>query len=375
MLLFYFSTPALALSLVERSKISLDLGGYYKNLFFTSKRQATGDFYLADLNRFRLEWDAHFLEKFSANVVWDQELIGGNYIATEEFATRQANRNIATPDLEYQLHRSNHLFYGQNFYRAYLQYKSSWMTVTVGRQRVDWGVMRINPITDLFIRPPIFDVEKDEVIAPVAANLQIPIGSTWKLNPVYTVQSDFDRSRTGLRVTKTIWRFDVSALGGRFLRDTMAGFDFDGDIADIGVRGALTQDWTGAGNNFIQAAVGLDYGFPNTLYLAAEYFFNGQGTNNRLTALPFPATAPFFQTAHRHFFGAEARYELTPLWKILLISQTDIVGKSIVGNLETTYSLFSWMDLNGGALFPVGRDAGEFGAVPNLYYLQAQCFF
>jgi len=354
---------------------SLNLSGSYKNLFFASKEQATGGRYLADLNRIRLEGEGRFFEKLQAKISWDNELIGGDYISTAEFAAREAARNESYPDMEYEIHRSGRFFYGQRLHRASLQYDASPLTVTLGRQRIDWGVMRINPVTDLFVRPPIFDVEKDEFIAPVAANLGWVPAEGWKVNPVYTLEGDFDRSRTGIRVTKTIGRFDASLLGGRFLRDTLVGFDFTGDYHDMGLRGEFFHDWAVEGGDFVQSAIGIDYGFPNSLYLAIEYFFNGQGTGDRATALPFPNTGPFLKSVYEHFVGLELKYDLTPLWNLLLLSQNDLQGGSVLVNAETTYSLFSWMELLGGAVLPVGSQTGEFGPVSNLYYTHIKLFF
>lgn len=369
------ATPLEARPLFENNSFKFGLNGYYKNLFFASKSQATNDPFIAELNRVRLEGDARLGESLSARLAWDNELIAGDYVGTTGFATRQANRNIAYPDMEYQTARSGNLFYGQNFYRAFVNYRTSWLDATVGRQRIDWGVMRINPVNDLFVRPPIFDLEKDEFIAPTAVNMVFPITSSLRVNPVYTLANDFDRSRTGMRVTQTVWRFDLSAHGGRFLRDTIAGFDFEGDVEEIGFRWEFLYDWTGMGlgKNFFQWAAGFDYGFPNSFYLAVEYFYNGQGTNDRTT--PFPATAPFLQTVYKGFMGAELKYDLTPLWELLVIIQNDLEGASFLLNPETAYDLFSWMELKGGAILFAGDDAGEFAPVPNVYYLHVQLFF
>ena len=370
-MLLAFSNLVFSAEIYHGPQSSLSLGGHYKNLIFTSKRQATDDPYAAELQRIRLEADAKW-RILSAKVAWDNELLNGDFLQTEEFAGRQMRRNEPYPDMDYQLARTDDFYYGQNLYRAYLKMDAPRISATLGRQRVDWGVMRIEPVADLFVRPPVFDIEKDEFVAPTAANLLIPLGP-FKINPVYTLESDFDRSRTGLRVTRTVGRYDLSVFGGRFLKDTIGGHDFEGDFYDIGIRGELLRDWAGVGGDFFQAAVGADYGFPNSLYFALEYFFNGQGTGS--AALPFPATAPFLQTVHRHFIGFETKYDLTPLWKVLLLSQTDPAGGSVLLYPELSYTLFEWMEVSGSGIFPVGKAGGEFTAVPNLYQFQAQLFF
>lgn len=372
---FVLPLSAWAFSLHEGDRFSLSLKGYYKNLVFNSTRAATDSPYTAELNRIRTEWDAVFFKILSAKVVWDNELIAGDYVATEEFARRQTARNDPYPDLDYELVRKNNFFYGQNFYRAAVRLDPGPLVLTVGRQKIDWGVMRFFSPVDLFTRLPIFDVEVDERIGTTAVNLAVPVGSSLRFNPVYAVGPQWDRSRVGGRVTKTVGRFDLAVLGGRFLRDAVFGFDFAGEIKKAGVRGEFIFDRAGVGDNFVQLALGLDYGFENTFYFALEYFLNSQGTNHAATITPFPATANQIRSVHENFIGLQIKYDLTPLWVVSLEEIADLNGGSFFLHPETKYSFFEWLEVAIGAQLPVGKGGGEFTAVPNLYYLQTEVFF
>lgn len=345
-----------------------DVGGHYKNLSFTSERAATSDPYTANVHRLRLEGRVSFLEKFSAELDWDNELVFGDYVQAEEFDVRQNRRDIPYPDMHYEIAREQNFFYGQQIYRGFVRADTQSFVATVGRQRVDWGVMRINPAADLFVSPPVFEVEKDELIGQTAANVMIPVGNQLRFNAVYTLHEDFDQSRTGLRATRTLGVFDTSVFGGRFLKDVIVGMDVDGNVKSFGLRGEFFYDWAGVGDDFFQLAVGTDYAFPNTLYFALEYFFNNQRTN----AL---ATAPFLKTINDHFVGTEVSYDITPLWKITLLSQTDVRGRSFAVNPESRYSLTTSIDLKAGSLFFFGKSGGEFTAFPHFYYVQGQIFF
>lgn len=372
--LFLFRLPfSYAFSIAQKDGFSLDLKGYYKNLLFTSKRAATDTSYIADLNRLRTEWDAKY-KILSAKVVWDNELIGGNYVATEEFAARQTTRNEPFLDLDYETARDGDFFYGQNFYRATLQVDPGFFVLKVGRQKVDWGVMRLFSPADLFTRLPIFDIEKDERVGATAANLSIPVGASLRINPVYAFHSDFDRSRAGARVTKTVGRFDLSVLGGRFLRDDIFGFDFSGEVKGAGVRGEFIFDSADSGGDFVQFAGGVDYGFENSFYVALEYFFNGRGTNNALTVSVTPAGSQI-ASVHENFIGLQMKYDLTPLWTVSLENIADLNGGSVFLNPQMKYEFLSWLEATAGAQLPVGKRGGEFTAIPNVYYLQTQLFF
>ncbi|MBI3541411.1 MAG: hypothetical protein HY073_04675, partial [Deltaproteobacteria bacterium] len=315
---------------------------------------------------------------FSAKVIWDNEIIGGDFVNTAEFAARQIQRNDPYLNLDYELVHKNKFFYGQNFYRAYVKLDpsaSGGFNATVGRQKVDWGSMRLFSPADLFTPLSIFQIEKEEKVGVTAANLVLPIGSSLRLNPVYAFDPTFDRSRIGGRLTKTLGRFDMSALGGKFLRDRMVGFDFTGDVKTMGVRAEATYDWADIGKNFLQIASGIDYGFENSLYVAFEYFFNGQGTNNTATFLPLGPSGAQIRTAHQNFLGLIMKYDVTPLWTVSLQDITDLNGGSTFLNPETKYALLSWLEITGGVQLPMGKVGGEFATISNFYYLQTQLFF
>ncbi len=366
-LLFFFIIPcsSSASGLYVSDKFSLSLKGYYKNLNFVSKRAATGSTMGAELNRIRTEWDAKIGKTFSTKVIWDNELIAGDYVNSEEFAARQTQRNLPYLNMDYELVRKTDFFYGQSFYRAYGQIDTGPVQLTVGRQKIGWGVMRLFSPVDLFTRLPIFDIEKEEKVGTTAANLTLSLSPSLKINPVYAFHPDFDQTRLGGRITKTIGRFDLSALGGKFLTDEIFGFDFTGDIKKAGVRGEVIYDRTETGGDFVQFAGGIDYGFENSFYTALEYFHNGRGISNAVQ----------IQTVHPNFLGLNLKYDLSPLWTVAAETVVDLNGGSVFLFPETRYSLFEWAEIAVGGQIPVGKSGGEFTTVPNAFYFQTQFFF
>lgn len=373
--LLALEAPAVSLELVSSPVMSLQLKGSYKNLNFNTHRQSTGSLLEANLNRLRTQWDAKLLKIFSAQIIWDHELILGNYIDSELFQSRQLQRDQPYGDLEYELYHGNNIFYGQNFYRAFGELKLDEVNLRIGRQKIDWGIMRVFSPGDLFHPLPIFDIEKSERVGATAAQLFLTPWEETKINVVYAFDQDPDRVRLASRVTRTIGHFDLSGFGGKFLRDGIIGMDMTGDIFKAGIRGEFYYNDADQGDNFIQAAAGLDYGFANTLYLAAEYFHNGQGTNNPLmTPLLIPSAAQI-RSVYKNFIGLQMKYDLTPLWTVSFLDIIDINGGSTFLNPETSYSLKDWLDFRLGAHFPLGHSSGEFTSIPNLYYFQTQMFF
>lgn len=364
-------------SLVDTEKFKLTLQGYYKNLFFTSNDLVADTRYYGDVNRLRTDWDMKAWSWLSAKVIWDNEVILGNYVQAFDFAASESLRDSPQMNLYYNIVQKKNFYYGQNFYRAYLKIAPKPLTLIAGRQKIDWGVARILSPTDLYTPLSTFALEPTEKVGTDAANLTIPITKSTKLNAVYSINRHFSSSRTGATLTQTIGRFDVTALGGRFLKDTILGFNFTGDIKNVGVRGEFIYDFSVSGGNFAQLTAGMDYGFANSFTIIAEYFFNGQASDTfsptfLLTPLP---TANQIQTQHSQFIALQMKYDITPLLTPSLLTTWDILGSSVFVRPEIKYSVLSWMDLTAFAHFPMGKAGGDFTSLPNVYAFQLQMFY
>jgi len=374
--LFFLPLSLQAKPIIEQKDFSLSLKGYYKNLFLTSRGLLDDDPFVGDVNRLRLEWDSQFLKHFSLKIIWDNELVGGDWVNSFQFNARQALRESGYLDLHWGPNRDPDFSYSQNLYRAYLKMDFGKTSLTVGRQKIDWGSARIFSPADLFTPLTLFDVEKEEKPGVDAGNLLIRIGESTKLNLVYTADNNFDESRLGLRITQTIRHFDVALYGGRFLQDYIFGVDTAGEIGGLGIRGELNYNQAHFGKNFIQASLEVDYGFPNSFYILGGYFYNGQATSViRPLFLFHENSAQPIKTQNPHFLDVQMRYDFTPLWKGNILVVYDLVGTSFFINPEMTYQAFSWLDLSAGAFFPLGCAEGEFTQLPNLYYFETRISF
>ena len=365
------------ITLIDKDDFKLTLQGYYKNLFFTSNDLASDQRYYGDVNRARTDWDMKAWSWLSAKVIWDNEVIFGNYVQTFDFQASDSLRDSPQMNLYYNIVQKKNFYYGQNFYRAYLKIAPKPLTLIAGRQKIDWGVARILSPNDLYTPLSTFALEPTEKVGTDAANLTIPITKSTKFNAVYSINRHFSNSRTGAYFTQTIGRFDVTALGGRFLKDTILGFNFTGDIKNVGVRGEFMYDFADFGSDFVQLTAGMDYGFANSFTIIAEYFFNGQASDTFsptffLTPLP---TANQIQTQHSQFLSLQMKYDITPLIIPALLTIWDIRGSSVFIRPEIKYSVLSWMDLTAFFHLPVGKTGGDFTSLPNVYAFQLQMFY
>ncbi len=358
----------------------IELSGYYKNLFVNSRTLALfppAESYSLDLNRLRLKLDANISDKLSFNIQYDNEVLLGNYLQTTQFLTVKNLPSDNYFDLESSYIDSNSIYAIQSIYRAYAALALPDIDIRIGRQRIAWGTAMLwNPMDILNPFNPI-QLEREERQGVDAILLDWNVDALSRFSLVYARQRY--NSSTAIRWRSNQKGFDFSLMAGRFQNDSVVGFDFSGQINNIGVKGEITRtdpgNDQGNKNSYIRAVIGADYTFANTLSLNIEAYYNGQGTSG-ITAYNFNRLfTGKIQSLARYYLGGYLGYDITPLlrWDNYFIYNLDDDSYFIAPGLS--YSLSDNIEFSGGIQAFNGASGTEYGTLENLYYLQLQWFF
>lgn len=365
-----------AADLWQQGDSSLTLTGYYKNLLFSSETffPKTEQFTL-DLNRLRLELQGKASDRVSMDIQYDHEAILGSFLKTDLFSIQKNQEPDTYLDLENAYLDQTRIFARHRLYRGYLTIYSPYADLTIGRQRIAWGTTRFWNPTDLLNPFNPIQLEREERSGVDAILTDVSLGALSKLSLVYAPQDSLEESSAAARLRTNISGFDLSVMGGLFRKDQVVGFDFAGAIKDIGVRGEATYTAADLEDNFIRAALGADYTFPNTLSLMAEYYYNGEGKADekdydfqRLFSWEILSLA-------RHYIGISIGYDVTPLLRWDNYAILNLNDGSLFLSPNLTYSVITDLDLAMGIQIFEGSDKSEYGAFHNLYYTQLQWFF
>ncbi len=355
----------------------IELSGYYKNLLISSKTQplfGMTESYLLDINRLRLKLAGELNESVAFDIQYDNEVFLGNYLDTTEFLSLLKNRQ---PDAYFDFdsrYIENKNGYGiHRLYRAYLDLSLAEVDLRFGRQRIAWGTAMLwNPMDILNPFNPI-QLERQEREGVDAILMDWNYNALSRVSLVYAkLQSSESKA---MRWRSNQKGFDLSLMAGRFHGNTVVGFDFAGQIAEIGVRGEITQTDSANARGFTRAVIGADYTFVNTLSFNIEIYYNGQGVadpasyefNRRLTGE--------MQSLARRYLGGSLGYDITPLlqWHSYLIINLD--DDSVFFAPSLLYSLTDNIEVSMGVQAFNGGVGTEYGLLENLYFVQLQWFF
>ncbi len=350
-----------------------EVKGYYKNLFTASKAEA-GNRFTEDLNRLRLELDATLGEGLRAYVAYDNEIVLGSVLNTAEFkAAKQINEGNYF-DLSSTVLDTGSAYWRHLIYRGYARYERGVLTVTAGRQRVALGTGRIWNPEDLLNPVSPLQIERDERTGTDAVDVELSTGPLSGASVVYAPGKDSSHESFFVKQRVNVNGYDLSALVGDFRRDKVLGLDFSGYVGDSGLRGEFTYTLPDAGNGYLRGVVSFDHNFASSLYVLAEYLYNG-GNDASLTDPLSVTTSAAIITKNRNFLGLAAGYDVTPLVRAEAMGVFDIDGKSAFLAPSVRYNLLENLDVSAGFQFFTGRDNGEYSSTPDLFYAGLQAYF
>jgi len=356
---------------------ALQVSGYYKNILLRSATvlPPAGEDYTLDLNRLRLRLRGQPTTTLRFDIAYDNELWLGSYLDTPQFSRQQNPPQDSLFNLQQTTLDRDAAFARHGLYRGYVSLAMGDVDVRLGRQRIAWGTALLwNPMDILNPLNPL-QLEREERAGVDAVTLDWNYAALSRLSLVAAGHETGDSSSYAIRWKSNLDLFDISLMGGRFRQDSIAGFDFAGQLGQMGLRGEFTHNNTERDGEYQRFVVGADYSFGNTLTLALEYYFNGQGASDRNAYQVTRWLSGNVQSLGRHYLGGFFGYDFTALlrWKNYLILNLD--DDSVFGFHSLVYSLVDNVDLTLGVQHQSGLKTAEYGLLQNIYYTQLQWFF
>ncbi len=418
----------------DRGELRVELGGSARTLYtrtralhlHTLQRYKINPSDTASLlGRLRLEGEFNYAERWSGQIVYDNEARSGTVIDSFDLALAEDIGTRTWFSLDHVISDHDDLFWRDLLYRGWVRYQDSRLEVTLGRQRIPLGRARLWNPTDLFNPIEPLAIEGDQRIGQDAVLGRLQFYDGLYVMGIWSPQDDPDEHRAAGRVEMVRPELDAALMAGRFGRDWVFGGDFARNVGGAALRGEATYTSVeGTDRDFWQVVLSIDYSAPigSGVYLLAEHFYNenlvtpgdrelvalaqsfavadaGPGCQPGTPPLPGApspppltnpqtkcllntlanATTPFldrFTTIARNQTGFQAGYDLTPLLRTNLLAIYDWNGASLAIFPVLSWSARDDLDVSGGFQFFLGRDDDtEYGGRANVVYVQLDFFF
>lgn len=173
--------------------------------------------------------------------------------------------------------------------RLWFDYSSERMNLRIGRQRINWGVNLVWNPNDIFNAYSFVDFDYEERPGSDAIRFEYFINDNSSLEGVVSAGNEFKDATMGMMYKFNKWAYDFQILVGGISHqfgpdDLVAGAGWAGNIKNAGFKGEIS--YFKSVTNFPteladiwSASIGVDYAFPNSLYLNGSILYN---TNSSL---------------------------------------------------------------------------------------------
>ena len=372
------------------------------------------------LTRLRIQADLRLTEWLSMFASYDNEIQAGSLDTLEAdlgggFSSKsflEAEANLSSG--------SNH-DWRHRLYRGYLRIETERFELSIGRQRIAWGVGRLWTPIDRFSALLPLNLQPGVTPGIDSLNGQFNFFGFDYLQFVYAPGSSRKRERWAVRLHGVVLDADLSAMGGIFEGAPTVGVDFSrnlgaGAIAFEAVFTSPRRDVWKVGDGSARSLsdywqivasfdINLDYG--SGVYVLAEYLYNGNAlgfgrgragvvlpffeSTNQAPFQPLPPGAPpapyvkgasneiagssRIITNSEHQLGLELGYDLTPELRGDFVTLVDMDGGSAAFVPSLRYSPFGSIELTFGAQLFTGQRRSQYGASQPLAYVLADWFF
>lgn len=233
--------------------------------------------------------------------------------------------------------------------RAFVQYNKNDWEVTLGRQRINWGVnLAWNP-NDLFNSYSFFDFDYEERPGSDALRIKKYTGFASEVEFAIKAADRFEDLTSAFKYQVNKWNYDVQFIAGVMKNNFAVGSGWAGNIKNAGFKGEFT--YLRHLENEVDGLIGsitVDYSFSNSLYLNGSVLYNGYGAArpdfslvNTNSSLDIRSLSPYKWSTF-----AQASFPATPLLNTGLSAIVFPSDGSVFINPYLTFSLRQNLDLD-----------------------------
>ncbi len=168
--------------------------------------------------------------------------------------------------------------------RMLLQYTTGTWDITMGTQRINWGIANIWNPNDIFNAYNFLDFDYEERPGNDALRVQRYLGNDASVEVAWRPGKKPDEHIGAVRYRFNQWRYDIQFLAGVYHSDIVMGGGWAGNIKNAGFKGEFSYFYPYRKDTGIEAAFSLslmaDRTFMNDWYASVAMLFNSDPTND-----------------------------------------------------------------------------------------------
>jgi hypothetical protein len=354
--------------------------GYIKYLEQASFADNASELLTSELIHNRLNFRYRPDEHFNFRLEVRNRLYYGELVKSYPGFDSLITSSNETFDLSKNWIDKNAVLFNSTIDRASAEYIDKKWDITIGRQRINWGINTVWTPNDIFNTFNFFDFDYEERPGSDAARIQYSINPSSSLDLAVSPGKTSVQNIGALMYHLNKWNYDYQVFSGICKRDYTAGAGWAGNIKGAGFKGELSY-FTPYQHFFDSAAVAvtlsLDYAFKNGIYVIISGLYNGLGKDSliniaQLTTESLSAKNIF---PFKYTIFAEASFPFTPVFKATIGGMYSPAGNSVIILPSVSYSIAdNWaLDLIGQSF--LSENKGIYRSFGSSVYLRIKWGF
>lgn len=243
-------------------------------------------------------------------------------------------------------------------------YNEDWR-VTVGRQRINWGINTVTNPNDLFNIYSFYEFDYPERPGTDAIRIQHFIDWASRIELAWSPAREIKNSVAAAMYVFNTSGYDIQMIASYYRNRFGLGGGWAGSIHEAGFKGEvmlftdLEENSRGDRETNIVAAISSDYMFDNSLFLIVEALYNKDGGADQFILLgeSLSADNPSFS---RYQLTATASYPFSPVWNGSAAAIWYPDEESIFFSPSLSWSVGQNTDLNILSQIFLGSDSSVF---------------
>ncbi|HEY8782454.1 MAG TPA: hypothetical protein VIM16_12600 [Mucilaginibacter sp.] len=272
----------------------------------------------------------------------------------------------------------NSVLFNSTIDRASAEYIGGKWDITLGRQRINWGINTVWTPNDIFNTFNYFDFDYEERPGSDAARVQYAFTPSSSLELAISPGKTANQNIGAVMYRFNKWNYDFQVFSGVYQQNFTAGAGWAGNIKDAGFKGEVSYFASNKPDSTaLAASLSVDYAFKNGIYVLVSGLYNSLGKDSlvnitQLTSSTLSAKNIF---PFKYTLFAEASYSFTPIFKASLGGMYSLSGNSIIILPTITYSIAeNWvLDLVGQSFY--SQQNGNYRPLGNSIYLRVKWGF
>ncbi len=255
-----------------------DFGGYVK--YMNSNSFTTIDsIYTDNLFHNRLNFQYNPSANWTVRLEMRNRLFYGESVKNSPGFSDNIDSDNGIVDMSFNLVDAGSMIFNSTLDRAFVEFNKNKWNISLGRQRINWGInLAWNP-NDLYNAYNFTDFDYAERPGTDGIRIQYYLKSMSKIELAYKPGDDLDHSIISALYRFNVKSYDIQFLASNFNEDLAIGMGWAGNLGKAGFKGEATYFHPKAAfadtSGILATSLSVDYTFGSGLYLNIAGLYNG----------------------------------------------------------------------------------------------------